>query len=67
MTEGNNPAFPTETNVKPFMGLTKREWFAGMAINGILSYPGAAGIPPENFVEAAYEIADAMIKHGEKS
>ena len=34
-TEGNDPAFPDSNNA----GLTKREYFAAMALQGILSKP----------------------------
>jgi hypothetical protein len=42
-------------------GLTKREWFAGMAVQGILA-DGETGT--KDLVPRAYRIADAMIAAG---
>lgn len=44
-------------------GLTKREWFAGMALQGaIASFAGSESVPtPERFAEIAYAQADAML------
>lgn len=40
MTDGNDPAFPVPvgTNILDYGGLTKREWLAGMAMQGILAH-----------------------------
>ena len=40
-------------------GLTKREWFAGMAMQGMLS---RASYSIENMVERSIECADALIE-----
>ena len=71
------PAFPhTETTVKMgtefnsyHPGLTKREWFAGMAMQGILANPktkvGEDDIiwgRMQKISEVAYLAADAMLK-----
>lgn len=37
MTDGNVMAFPTTTDTIPNTGLTKREYFAAMAMQGLLS------------------------------
>jgi hypothetical protein len=71
MSKHNEPAFP---NITPDMcvdggpGLTKREWFAGMALQGILANPNT-GIYSENFSFAitkanAEYMADAMLEEG---
>lgn len=42
-------------------GMTLRQWFAGQAVKDI-----NAGIGPEGMAKWSYEVADAMIKEGEK-
>lgn len=46
-------------------GLTKREWFTGMALIGFCANPNLSGLPKETFKLMAEEQADAMIKAGE--
>ncbi len=43
-------------------GLSKREYFAAMAANGILSHPEAAKNESEDIAKGAVCIADALIK-----
>lgn len=61
------PAFPVnysneadDPKVMPTPGMSLRDWFAGMAMQGMFSFnvPGSK----ETRAEAAYEMADAMIK-----
>ena len=57
-------AFPYSDSQVGFQkGVTKREYFAGIALQGLLSgrYFGEKDKPKK-----AYEMADAMIKEGEK-
>lgn len=61
-----DPAFPTHdyfdeklTGVVP--GLTKREYFAAMALQGLLANPTLAGNTAFDDAKAAVEIADALI------
>lgn len=56
-----------------YPGLTKREWFAGMALKGLLSnrdYIVQVGkvydAPTAVIAEQSFEMADAMLKEGEK-
>lgn len=42
-------------------GLTKREWFAGMALQGMLGDSERVGLPRE-YAETAVEFADALMK-----
>lgn len=78
MTYKNNAsgqAFPSG----PSYGLTRREWFAGMALSGMLSncdsdgpdgWMWAAGVGSKDGMataaEVAFQMADAMIEEGEK-
>lgn len=53
------PAYP---NTQDFIdtGLTKREYFAAAALNGILSHP-YRGIDPKYVAISAVQYADALI------
>jgi len=42
-------------------GLTKRQWYAGMAMQGLLSNPNAK--PKLEIPSASFTVADALIKH----
>ena len=44
------------------MGLTKREYFAAMVIQGIISNKDGLDIKIERIVESAVDIADALIE-----
>lgn len=66
-TNDGGPAFPFEGGegrAAPFPGMSLRDWFAGMAMQGIL-----AGTEPEtpwpsnaNITSWSYDYADAMLK-----
>ena len=56
--EEDGPAFPCP-NYTRNDGLTKRDWFAGMALQGLLSRPEAH--LDLTYAERAYEMADAML------
>jgi len=64
------PAFPL-TFATGYIGMSKRELFAGMALMGLCvkaeGYPTKDGrrINAETFAERSYEYADAMILAGE--
>ena len=47
-------------------GMSLRDWFAGMALQGLLSLTTASGGKFEDYATDAYTIADAMIKEREK-
>jgi hypothetical protein len=49
----------------PCDGLSMRDWYAGMAVQGLLSDSGVQGTPDE-FAQRAFEVADAMIKRREQ-
>ena len=65
-TDGG-PAFPTPRYVAVRDGMSLRDWFAGQALNGMLSYSrnDAGGswysTSETDAARAAYEYADAML------
>ena len=63
-------AFPIGlTQDGPCGGLTKREWFAGQALRGLLSdasWPGDVRFDPERDAKIAFKFADAMIAESKK-
>lgn len=65
-TEANEPIAPylNTENMFDTPGLTKREYFAAMALQGFLSsYAGATADPKKEHVSAkSVEYADALIK-----
>jgi len=56
----NEPSSPVETSKRSFYGLTKREYMAAMAMQGLLSndFDGTHEI----FTAHAVKIADALLK-----
>ena len=48
------------------MGLTKREYFAAMAVQGLMASPHVDGATYEEITEAAVNVADALLKELEK-
>ena len=66
MKNEDKPAFPTDYNLQShWVGLTKREWYAGMALMGMafVSYEDEDVLPKE-FAKKSFILADAMIKEG---
>lgn len=57
--------FPNNYDTIP-KGLSKREWFAGMALQGICSHPETRATE-EAIAKSSFEIADAMIKQGKET
>lgn len=88
MTEikDGGPIFPTVTTERfedaesgiggsrqvSWRGLTKREWFAGLAMQAMLTNPttrmreGFTGSHEDGIAQTAFVIAQAMLKEGEK-
>ena len=50
-------AFPYD-RTKELPGMDLRDWFAGLAMEGIIY----EGVTPEQTAKAAYRMADAMMK-----
>lgn len=60
-TDPNRAAFPTSNNFRSVVGgLTKREYFAGQALMGLLANPLNRHSATSEIIEAAYKHADAM-------
>jgi hypothetical protein len=85
MNNKNDPAFPVANDGKwlnspegkdwmPFFGLTKLEWFAGMALQGFFASPDNMILPPgqtvrefaQKQVAYFYDYAEAMLEESEK-
>ena len=47
-------------------GITRRDWLAGLVIQGLLANPHYADLKPETRAMVCYELADAMIAEGRK-
>ena len=72
----NEPAFPCQeilpngmANLTPQRGMTLRDHFAGLAMQGFLSYAATTGkyAPPDDeLAREAYKMADAMFKERAK-
>ncbi len=62
MTKPNDLAFPFADVDHPNQaGLTKREWFAGLAMQALLSDPELCGWGEEDYASSAVKFADALI------
>lgn len=64
----SGPAYPHEDSMSAAFrpGLTKREYFAGLAMQGMLACPVQPQSGPDMFARDAFAIADAMIAEGSK-
>ena len=60
-------AFPSnyiwDKNNETYNGMDLRDWFAGLAMEGIVF----EGVSPEQTAKAAYQMADAMMKARENN
>ena len=56
-TQNHDTAYPWGTS----LGLTKREFFAAMALQGIAAYTGAVGTIATDLGRRAVDYADALI------
>ena len=48
-------------------GMTMRDWFAGMAMQGMLACPIQPQSGPDMYARDAYALADAMIQERSKT
>lgn len=68
-TDPNAPAMPwvvegmDMSDVQTFGtgGLTKREWFAGLAMQGVLAGPDSPNFEDDSVARSAVDLADALI------
>lgn len=65
-TKANEPAFPN-IQTPSLKGLTKREYFAAMALQAIISNKDGLDIKIERIVESAVDTADALIEELSKT
>lgn len=65
MTDQGGSAFPWENNYGYERGLTKREWFAGMALIGLLNSDYMPKNDTEIISSDCYRYADAMLKESQ--
>jgi hypothetical protein len=72
--DNGGPAFPqtndswngSEHNPPTPTGMTLRDWFAGMALQGMVANSSIDAIKPQEYASDAYLYADAMIMERNK-
>ena len=71
MKNGDRPALPfnsIEHGYQPSFGLTKREYFAGLAMQGLLAHTGGQSVYANTtIVGEAIDFADALLEELEKT
>lgn len=57
------PVATVSKNLGTYPGMSLRDWFAGMALQGILAQPldSSCSFNPKLCAESSYEYADAML------
>jgi hypothetical protein len=62
-TNDGGPAFPTQNGTRNDPGMSLRDWFAGMALQGMLAScrPGYSYHIAEDATSEAFRYADAML------
>ncbi len=67
MENGKQPAYPTSNSDRGIeQGLTKREYFAGLAMQGICSNPSLESYSLQEKVQSSIAWADELLKQLEK-
>lgn len=61
-TDGSQPAFPAGRKMHEFCGVTLRQWYAGMAMQGIIAAPNGPAGDWEKCAGQAFRAADAMLE-----
>jgi len=67
MNNADMPAMPVEDTIDYFQGLTKREYFAGLAMNRILAKDERGVMSPEITAQASVRMADALLAELERT
>ena len=68
ITRANDLAYPVKkVDTINYTGLTKREYFAAMAMKGIITNKDGLDIKIERIVESAVDTADALINELNKT
>lgn len=76
MNDGGGPAFPFPSGPEPrvdmyhdrWEGMSLRDWFAGMALQGMLaSWPEGVDLKEGTAAVLAYKFSDAMLAEREKA
>ena len=71
MDDDGEPAFPTFESFESdatrtpgiqHLGMTLRDWFAGMIASGTLSNPNVKKVSNTDFAKSCYGMADAMLE-----
>ena len=65
-TNDGGPAFPTQNGTRNDPGMTLRDWFAGMALQGMIAGGNSNAVRLlessfDTYGEAAYSAADEML------
>lgn len=60
--DDGGPAFPVPDGAESMPGMTLRDHFAGMAMQGLICDPHPQCSLPSEVAETAYLMADAMLK-----
>lgn len=63
--DNGGTAFPVSQDTAHFPGMTLRQWYAGMALQGILSRDSIQFHKSTTIAVWAYDYADAMVRAGE--
>jgi len=61
----SGPAFPNNS-VYHFQGMTLRQWYAGLALQGLYQLPAFRMANLDDYAKKAFQTADAMILEGSK-
>lgn len=66
--DNGEPAFPVIMDSYVRAGITKREWFAGMIIQGLIasSNDNLFAVDGSHIAKLAYQLADNMIQEGKR-
>ena len=61
MDKTQRHAYPHDNGLGPCNGLTKREWYAGLAMMALIPHATAINANSYELADRAFQIADAMV------